>query len=76
MAIVSIRMSDKEKELLDSYAKLHNKSISTILKESFFEKMEEELAIEIIQAYEKEKASETFTTFEKVVEELGGNEKI
>lgn len=76
MANVSIRMSKEEKELLESYAKLHNESVSVVLKESFFEKVEDELDFEMIKAYEKEKASQTFTTFEKVVEELGVNEKL
>jgi len=66
-------MSEEEKELLESYAKLHNESISVVLKDSFFEKIEDEIDIEMIKAYEREKASESFTTFEKMAGELGGN---
>lgn len=69
MVSITIQVTEEEKDLLESYAKLHNESISNILMKAFLEKVEDELDLEMIKAYEKEKNSETFTAFEKLVEE-------
>ena len=45
MAFCSVRMSDQEKAILEQYALNVNKSISEVLRESFFEKLEDELDI-------------------------------
>ena len=45
MAFCSIRMSDDEKFILEQYALAVNKSISEVLRESFFEKLENEYDI-------------------------------
>ncbi|WP_430597835.1 type II toxin-antitoxin system RelB family antitoxin [Enterococcus sp. AZ177] len=70
MAHVSVRMTDEEKELLESYAKLHNKSVTVVLKDSFFEKLEDEIDIRAVEEYEKTKEAESFTSFEQMVREL------
>lgn len=45
MCVVSVRMSDQEKALLDSYAKLNNISISEAVKKALFEQLEDEFDI-------------------------------
>lgn len=45
--IVSIRMSEKEKELVNSYAKSHGWSISEAIKRAIFEAIEDEYDIAI-----------------------------
>ena len=45
MAFCSIRMSDDEKRILEQYAAAVNKSISEVLRESFFDKLEDEFDI-------------------------------
>lgn len=55
--IVSIRMSEEEKRLADSYAKLNGMSLSEAIKRAYFEKIEEEydvvLADAALREYEK-----------------------
>jgi hypothetical protein len=45
MCIVSVRMSDQEKELLDAYAKLNDLSISEAVKKALFEQLEDEFDV-------------------------------
>lgn len=47
MHVVSVRLSDQEKALLDSYAKLTNISISQAIKKALFERLEDELDTKI-----------------------------
>ncbi len=49
----SIRLTEEEKKLADSYAKLHSISVGEAFKRALFEKIEEEYDITIAdQAYE------------------------
>lgn len=57
MAFCSIRMSDEEKTILEEYAKAVNKSVSEVLRESFFEKLEDE--------YDIRSADEAYAAFLK-----------
>ena len=57
MAFCSIRMSDEEKTVLENYAALVNKSVSEVLRESFFEKLEDE--------YDIKSADEAYALFLK-----------
>lgn len=43
----SIRMSKEERQLADSYAKLHGVSLAEAMKTAFFEKIEEEYDLAI-----------------------------
>lgn len=48
----SIRLSDEERRLADSYAKIHSISVGEAFKKAFFEKIENEYDIAIAdQAY-------------------------
>lgn len=55
--IVSIRMTEEEKELANAYAKLNGTSLSDAIKRAYFEKIEDEydlaIADEAIKEYEK-----------------------
>lgn len=50
----SIRLTDQERELADSYAKLHSLSLAEAFKKAFFEKIEDEYDIVIAEEAEKE----------------------
>ena len=52
--VVSIRMTDEEKRLADSYAKLNGISLSEAIKRAYFEKIEDEYDIAIAEAALKE----------------------
>lgn len=43
----SIRLSDEEKKLADSYAKMHSMSLSEAFKSALFEKIEDEYDIKV-----------------------------
>lgn len=43
----SIRLSDEEKKLADSYAKMHSMSMSEAFKTALFEKIEDEYDIKV-----------------------------
>ncbi|MDC7951638.1 DUF6290 family protein [Methanomassiliicoccaceae archaeon COG_1] len=57
MAFCSIRMSDEEKFILEQYAVAVNKTISEVLRESFFDRLEEE--------YDIKSADEAYALFLK-----------
>ena len=44
MSTFSIRLTDAEKKLIQDYSKLNNKSMSEVLKDAFFEKLEDAYA--------------------------------
>ena len=45
----SIRMTDEERQLADSYAKLHNISLSDAFKKALFERIEDEFDLQVAQ---------------------------
>ncbi len=45
----SIRLSDEEKALADSYARMHNVSLGEAFKKALFEKIEEEYDISVAE---------------------------
>ncbi len=48
--VVSIRMTQEEKELADAYAKLSGVSLSEAIKRAYFDKIEEEYDIALADA--------------------------
>ena len=56
--VISIRMTNEEKQLADAYAKLCGVSLSEAIKKAFFEKIEDEYDIalmdEALRDYEKD----------------------
>lgn len=59
----SIRFTEKERKLADSYAKLHGISLSEALKSALFEKIEDEFDIALYNEAKKEfeKNPKTYT---------------
>jgi len=55
--VISIRMTEEEKDLANAYAKLNGLSLSEAIKRAYFEKIEEEYDIAItdmaLREYEK-----------------------
>lgn len=76
MPHISLRVSEQEKELMESYANLHGVNLSEALKAAFFEKLEDEYDIKTIEEYENNPFIKTYT-LEEVKKELGlDNDKI
>ena len=72
MMVISIRMTDEEKQLADAYAKLNGVSLSEAIKRAYFEKIEEEYDIALADAAlrEYEKNPKTYT-LKELMKELG-----
>lgn len=70
--VISIRMTEEEKQLADAYAKLNGVSLSEAIKRAYFEKIEEEYDIALADAAlkEYEKNPKTYT-LEELKKELG-----
>ena len=47
--MLSIRLNKEEQALADSYSKLHGASIGTLMKNAFFEKIEDEYDIAVAE---------------------------
>ena len=70
--VISIRLTEEEKQLADAYAKLNGVSLSEAIKRAYFEKIEEEYDIALADAAlrEYEKNPKTYTLAE-LMKELG-----
>ena len=69
---ISVRLNDKDTELIKSYAKMNNISLSDLIRNAVIEKIEDEYDLECykkaMQEYEK---NPTTYTMDEVKEELG-----
>ena len=61
MAHISFRVSDDEKAAIESYAKLQGLSTSEVVKDAFFEKLEDMFDLKKIEEYENVKDGKTYT---------------
>lgn len=70
--VISVRLNEQEKELINNIALLNGVGISTMIKKIIFEKLEEEYDYKIIKEYEKEKQNGTIELipFEDLLKEL------
>lgn len=73
MAHVSLRVSEQEKSWMEGYAKMHGVNLSEAIKKAFFEKLEDEYDLQIIEQYEQEKKLGTvkYYSLAEVQQELG-----
>ena len=70
--VISIRMTEEEKQLADAYARLNGISLSEAIKRAYFQKIEDEYDIALADAAlkEYEKNPKTYT-LEELMKELG-----
>lgn len=72
MAFCSIRVTDEEKLALERYAKFKNKSVSEVLKEAFFDKLEDEYDIRRAdEAYEEFLNNPSTVTSKEMIKRYG-----
>ena len=71
MSVVSIRFNDDEEELLKNYVKSKGLNLSQYIKNTIFEKIEEEYDLKSVQEYLKAKSEGTLNLipFEEVIKE-------
>ena len=58
-AIISVRVSDAEQELLNKAASIYGCGVSSLMKRLVFEKLEDEYDLHMIEEYEKKKKAGT-----------------
>lgn len=69
---VSVRLSDKDTELVKAYAKLNNISLSDLIRNAILEKIEDEYDLECYnKAMEEHKKNPKTYTMNEIKEELG-----
>jgi len=56
MPHISLRVTDEEKNWMESYAKVLGVNLSDAIKNAFFEKLEDEYDLKIIREHEEKKA--------------------
>lgn len=69
---ISVRLSDKDMELIKTYAKLNNISLSDLIRSAVMEKIEDEYDLECYnKAIEEYKNNPKTYTLDEVKRELG-----
>lgn len=69
---ISVRLSDKDAELIKAYAKMNNISLSDLVRNAVMEKIEDEYDLECYKKAMKEyKKNPRTYTMDEVKEELG-----
>ena len=71
MSVVSIRFNDDEEEILKNYVKSKGLNLSQYIKNTIFEKIEEEYDLKSVQKYLKAKSEGTLNLipFEEAIKE-------
>ena len=71
MSVVSIRFNDEEEEIVKNYVKSKGTNLSQYIKNTIFEKIEEEYDLKLVQEYLKAKSEETLNLipFEEAIKE-------
>ena len=71
MSVVSIRFNDEEEEIVKKYVKSKGTNLSQYIKNTIFEKIEEEYDLKLVQEYLKAKSEDTLNLipFEEAVKE-------
>ncbi len=73
MSTISLRVPEQELSLFKNYARIHNKSLSEVIRNTMLERIEDEYDLKVFAEYEKEKAAGEVKTYthEEVWRELG-----
>lgn len=61
MKTITVRLNEEESKAFDAYAELNDMPLSTLLKKTLEEKMEDEFDMSVIRTYERDGAGETYT---------------
>lgn len=62
MATISLRIPDEELNILKSYAKINNSTLSETIRTTMLERIEEEFDLGVFAEYEAEKEAGTLKT--------------
>lgn len=73
MPILNMRISEKEKKLIEQVAKFEGKSVTSYLKDLIYNDLEYLEDLETIKEYEKNKDHLEFISFEEIAKEIWKN---
>ena len=73
MSHITMRISEKEKTLFESYARVQGISLTEAFKNALYEKLEDEYDLKCVREHEERKAKGfvKYYTHEEIVKELG-----
>ncbi len=71
MSTISIRLSDKEDKLIRTYAELHNMDLSSLIRETVMEKIEDEFDLTLFNKVWEQDQKEERVSHENLKRELG-----
>ncbi len=73
MAIVSLRVPERELDIFKAYAKHNNMTLSEAIRNMMIERIEDEYDLKVFEEYEKERKEGTLETrpIDELWEELG-----
>lgn len=71
MSMITLRIPDEAKEIIEKEAKFEGKSISDYIRELIYEKIEDIEDEQFIKEYEKNKGNEEFVSHKEFWESLG-----
>ncbi len=64
MNVISVRVTDEEKQILEQAKDIYNCGISTLLKKITFEKLADDFDLKIIEEYENKKINKNLEFIE------------
>ena len=71
MGTISLRLNDRENALIRKYAELHNMNLSTFIRHSILEKIEDEYDLTLFDKVWEEEKNQEKVSHEKLKKELG-----
>ena len=73
MSVISVRLNDEEKQVLEDAARFYRCNLSTLMKRLTFEKLEDEYDMKVASEYLKEKEAGTLelTSLDDLLKECG-----
>ncbi|HAC0982503.1 TPA_asm: ribbon-helix-helix protein, CopG family [Listeria monocytogenes] len=72
MGIITVRVDEKEKEMIQQFAEINQVSVSTLIRQLLMEKMDDEVDLRLYaEAMEDQKEHPETYSFDQVMKELG-----
>ena len=64
MSTITVRMNKNEQEVFETYAKLRGVPLSTIMKQTLEEKIEDEFDVQVLKSYESDVQNDDVTLYD------------
>ncbi|AKG73397.1 type II toxin-antitoxin system RelB family antitoxin [Salinicoccus halodurans] len=64
MGTITVRLNEMEQKVFEEYAKMYDVPLSTLMKQTLEERIEDELDLDAIKAYENQLETDDVTVYE------------